>query len=727
MQTFYEHLKEDNSPIDSLGHDMPMTSKRRKQLENDRGIFKDFPVDQWIDYNPPSNSSIITKQELKILQSYEVYRNDAKEFMELVDTKLFKPFKDYYKKHDLPLKDLEECRLLRDQFAPIVLQLKIHYNRPRPQKLSKVLTFFRQANFNVYPLKTAETPSYPSGHATEGRFISLFLADKVPFEHKGNIKRIGDDIGNSRQIAGVHYPSDTEFGHQLAGAFYSYYKDVLGLKETKLHFNGLELLYEGGMKASGEDIFKRNNKDEFIKRGSKGELVDVEGNILKIKNNDAFLRLKKLINSVDDNEDLDPSWKTLHKDAFGVIHSKIDKIANGLSTVSGSNPKGEDWESIIAVAVNKLQGKKWNQGDEWDRAQKFWGDWEEQGMKLGQEFINKVGVKKLEQLGASTLPISKEWKGTNKTPKTDLIDGNKKISLKKAGGSQLLSAGKFEAISTVESAMRMYSIDPTGKRKVESLIDNLEKKMIKLSTKDTVGKIEKLAKKSNLSPADKKKVAELDQGQLYAKELTTEMENLFNSEALMKEFFCWEAATGENKFGKGSQGVANQVVTFKETGKITDILDLKSPSQAGKILAKGNNFYVSFKSSSGSPPYLSLRSKKLSNKQLMANSYQPTFAEIIKEECAKERIGMQVLHEGKVEQLDEFQMFNRLVSKAKNVASSIKNQAKKILEGIMKRMKAAFDFIKKQGRRLIDAVLNFFGLDIKSIKITGGGKYPIKV
>ena len=63
--------------------------------------------------------------------------------------------------------------------------------------------------------------------------------------------------------------------------------------------------------------------------------------------------------------------------------------------------------------------------------QKFWGDWEKQGTKLGKEFIKKVGVKKLEQLGASTLPISKEWKGTNKTPKTDLIDGNKRISLKK--------------------------------------------------------------------------------------------------------------------------------------------------------------------------------------------------------------------------------------------------------------------------------------------------------
>ena len=723
MQTFYEHLNEDNSSLDSIGHDMPMSSKRRKQLEQDRGVFQEFQTDTWLDYNPPSNSSIVTKQELKILQSYEIYRDNAKDFMELVDTKIMKPFKTYFKKNDLDMKLLDEVEVLKDNLSPIVLQLKIHYNRPRPQKLSKVLTFFRQSNFNVYPLKTAETPAYPSGHATEGRFISLFLADRVPFEHKGNIKRIGDEIGSSRQIAGVHYPSDTEFGHNLANALYSHYKNKTGQMREKVNFEDLEILQEGGMKASGEDIFKRNNKDDFIKKGSKGELVDVDGNTLKIKNNDAFLRLKKLISGVDDNSELDPSWKTLHKDAFGVIHSKVDKIANGFSTTTGANPKGEDWESIIAVAVNKIQGKKWNQGDEWNRAEKFWGDWEKQGMKLGQEFIKKLKVSKLEQLGASTLPISKEWKGTNKTPKTDLIDGKKKISLKKAGGSQLLSAGKFEAISTVEAAMRMYSIDPKGKRKVESLLDNLENKMIKLSTKDTVGNLEKLGNKKSLSPADQKKVAELDQGQLYAKELTTEMENLFNSEALMKEFFCWEAATGENKFGKDSQGVANQVITFKETGTITDILPLKTPSQAGKILAKGNTFYISFKSSSGSPPYLALRSKKIK----LTASYQPTFADIIKEECARERVGMQVLHEGKVEQLDEFQLFNKLVSKAKGVATSIKNQAKRILDAILKRLKDAFNWIKKQGRKLIDAVLNFFGLDIKSIKLTGGGKYPIKI
>ena len=727
MITFYEHLEQNDSALDSIGHNMKLNPKRRKQLESDKGIFTDFPVQQWLDYKPPLNSSLVTKQELKILQSFEIYRPDTKEFMDEVDEKIMKPFKRYYREHDLDMQDLRDVEKLKDKFRSIILQLKIHYNRPRPRKLANAMSFYREIPFTIHPLKTAETPAYPSGHATEGRFVSLYLADKVPFEHKGNIKKIGDDIGNSRQIGGVHYPSDTEFGHQLAGALYTHYKKESGIMTEKPHFDGLELLHEGGMQPKGEDLFKRNNKDDFIKKGNKGELVDQQGNTLKIKNNDAWIRLKKIINKAEDNSELDPEWYNLHKDAFGVIHSKVDKIANGFSTTSGANPKGEDWESIIAVAVNKLQGKKWNQGEEWDRAEKFWGDWEKQGMKLGQAFINRLKVKELRQLGASTLPISKEWKGTNKTPKTDLIYEDERISLKKAGGSQLLSAGKFESISTVEAAMRMYSIDPKGKRKVESLIDNLEKKMIKLSTKDTVGKLEKLAKKSNLSPADKKKVAELDQGQLYADELTDEMEKLFNSEALMKEYFCWEAATGENKFGKGSKGVANQVVTFKETGIITDVLKLDSPSKAGKTLAKGNNFYVSFKSSSGSPPYLSLRSRKLKKSEMQTNSYQPTFAEIIKEECAKERIGMQVLHESNVEQLDEFQMFNKLVSKAKNVASSIKNQAKRILDGIMKRMKAAFDWIKKQGRRLIDAVLNFFGLDIKGIKLTGGGKYPIKI
>ena len=53
MITFYEHLEQNDSALDSIGHNMKLNPKRRKQLESDKGIFTDFQVQQWLDYNPP--------------------------------------------------------------------------------------------------------------------------------------------------------------------------------------------------------------------------------------------------------------------------------------------------------------------------------------------------------------------------------------------------------------------------------------------------------------------------------------------------------------------------------------------------------------------------------------------------------------------------------------------------------------------------------------------------
>ncbi len=80
------------------------------------------------------------------------------------------------------------------------------------KKLGLELSFF--------PLKTAETPSYPSGHATQGRLAAKLIADETPFEHRRNLLDIGERIGHSRQIAGAHYQSDTEFGHRLGDELY---------------------------------------------------------------------------------------------------------------------------------------------------------------------------------------------------------------------------------------------------------------------------------------------------------------------------------------------------------------------------------------------------------------------------------------------------------------------------------------------------------------------------
>ena len=192
------------------------------------------------------------------------------------------------------------------------------------------------------------------------------------------------------------------------------------------------------------------------------------------------------------------------------------------------------------------------------------------------------------------------------------------------------------------------------------------------------------------------------------------VEILFDIDIEFKQYFCFEAATGMGKFAE-PLAVANELVEFNpDKAIITKHLPMKKPKDA-KILAQTNKFYVSFKTGgAGSRPYLSMRSGNVK------------FAQIVKEELQNERIGMQLLHEGKVEQLDEFQMFSRLVQKVKNISSTIKNQAKKILNAIMKRVKAVFTKIKELGKGMFNALLNFFGLEVQNIKIASTAKsFPL--
>ena len=46
MKRFKEQLME-NPTLDAIGHDMPMSPKRKKQLEADKGVFDDFSESFW--------------------------------------------------------------------------------------------------------------------------------------------------------------------------------------------------------------------------------------------------------------------------------------------------------------------------------------------------------------------------------------------------------------------------------------------------------------------------------------------------------------------------------------------------------------------------------------------------------------------------------------------------------------------------------------------------------
>ena len=247
MKAFRQTIQElsVNDKLDKLGHNKPLSGSRLKQLTRDFSAYEDIDLDQWQGYPPPRNSSQVTKNEIHNLVSLGQFRDQWEKDMVMHDKKVIQAFREYLDKHGLEV-DLDRIDDLLKQASPILLSLKRYYNRPRPFTLAKKLGL----ELSFFPLKTAETPSYPSGHSTQGRLASKLIADEVPFEHRRNILDIGTRIGHSRQIAGAHYQSDTEFGHRLGDELY---RLASTSKEPDLTLESLldnKLLSEGATSAS---------------------------------------------------------------------------------------------------------------------------------------------------------------------------------------------------------------------------------------------------------------------------------------------------------------------------------------------------------------------------------------------------------------------------------------------------------------------------------------------
>lgn len=480
------------------------------------------------------------------------------------------------------------------------------------------------------------------------------------------------------------------------------------MKKFSAHFSE-SYLVEGSI--DKDDIFKRRNKETFLAKAGKGELLSMKGEKLPVKDKAIWKTVEADIKNATSSSDLPPDFTNRLGKAISPM-SQIDKIANGMSTKTGRDPSGEDWEAGITVGLDKISGRNFMDTPEWERFGKYWGDWEEQAMRTAEAFKKELKITQLKQTGSGRATLAKGWKGTNKTPKTDLIGGKHRISLKKAGGSQLMSAGKEEAISTVEAAMATYGVSGKGKKEFNQLLKSFEENLIKMSEK---GQMSTLRKTKN-----KALQKEIEIADIKTAKINEDIEKYINTSMGFKSHFCWEAATGHGKFGQDTWPTATLIVTFKESGGIDHYLVLDSPDKAGKYLAKGNNFYASFKSSGSSPPYLSLRTKGVAKSKLV-DDYIPTFAEIIAEETVNS--GLYLTED--LMQLDEIQMLNKLKRGASTVSATVATAAKKALAAIQKRLSQAFNMIKRLGAKAWQGLLNFFGLAISNVTVRGGGRYPL--
>jgi hypothetical protein len=432
----------------------------------------------------------------------------------------------------------------------------------------------------------------------------------------------------------------------------------------------------------------------------------------KIQTSDPFATLdgdtivldKSVLDGVNNADDLGK----LTSDGKTVNWNKLEKTHEFGGHGSSKDPSGAQWEALICVGVNKVKGvKSWNKGDEWKAIKHFWDNYEAASILLAKDFIKTYRISELKQLGGGTAPINKEWLGTNKTPKTDMINKKVRISLKKSGGSQLMSASPAETLSTFNAALVTYTL--SNKEAIHSLMNDVENDMGRMSTKGSITSIKDLRSSGKtLSPADKAKIAEMEGLHQVADDLTKKFNSIFKSMEF-KSHFCFEAASGATKFKPSPEAIASDVVVFHPLGYIENTLKLDNAGKAGMYLAKNNNFYVSFKGGT-QRPYLTLRTKKVKIKE--------SFADIIREECS-------MLLAEDVQGLNEFQLFDKLKSSLSGISPTVIKGAKKILNAILKRIKEAFVSLKRLGDKMLKGLMDFFGIDVKSIKVVGGGPFPL--
>ena len=98
---------------------------------------------------------------------------------------------------------------------------KIKNDRVRPSFLDKTLN----PAIDIPP-----HPAYPSAHAGQSLILALMLSD-IKLENKEKYLALAENIGRNRELAGVHYKSDTDSGQKIARIYYNHIKNTLRYKK----------------------------------------------------------------------------------------------------------------------------------------------------------------------------------------------------------------------------------------------------------------------------------------------------------------------------------------------------------------------------------------------------------------------------------------------------------------------------------------------------------------
>ena len=188
--------------LNEMTYNEGANEKHQSRIDQPITLFEDISIS----LQPfPENTSKKTLEEVKYLSDIEEDREFVKEH-----DKVSKVFGKLHK--DLGLEfNKDEAKKYNRESAKYIMELKYKYNRPRPFQIAE----FYGIDLNGVDLDSMKTPSFPSGHATQGYLLGMFYSKRYP-NHRKEFMKLGEDIAESRVNGKAHYPSDKKAGIDLA-------------------------------------------------------------------------------------------------------------------------------------------------------------------------------------------------------------------------------------------------------------------------------------------------------------------------------------------------------------------------------------------------------------------------------------------------------------------------------------------------------------------------------
>jgi membrane-associated phospholipid phosphatase len=129
-------------------------------------------------------------------------------FFRMTDMNPAAAFTSIIKPDEMTVEEMDQI-MTNTRVIFIAKMMKWVYNRARPAHIAPEI--INEKNGTLLHSDSANTPAYPSGHAIQTYYLAKILARKFPAKTH-SIMEIATKCANIRIMAGLHYPSDRDFG-----------------------------------------------------------------------------------------------------------------------------------------------------------------------------------------------------------------------------------------------------------------------------------------------------------------------------------------------------------------------------------------------------------------------------------------------------------------------------------------------------------------------------------